>query len=210
MRTTFAIVLFIGLAIIDNSGGHAAKTAGYVKTVEQLKPSLPTAPVKPGYVRPKEETVKAPIYGETSASAKPTESPTKYVIKATTSPTITPTTLSYGKPKATEKEKTKKTTATRYKREISSPELNDLQAGPASCKPCKEKKTRCVYGFEKGKDGCPTCNCANPCQEIECADGLKCHLIQIDCIKTPCQASLLRLCLPRQFAPQNIKYPHNL
>lgn len=194
MKVSLAIFV-LGIMAIVNAERYATKPPGYKREVNHPMPAV--KPATRVYAKSQAGSTKIPAKAKKASNA--TEAPASYETKATiatstraASPTTAGKAAKYKsvKPNA-------KPTITRHKREMALLESNDLAADP-SCKPCKGKPNRCIYGFEKGKGGCSTCTCANPCNDIKCANGLKCNLIQINCIKAPCEDSLLRLCLPRQ------------
>ncbi|GLH00224.1 Papilin [Gryllus bimaculatus] len=54
----------------------------------------------------------------------------------------------------------------------------------------------CQYGFKVGADGCPTCECDNPCEGFECLPGEECVAVKDgDCSGTLC--STMPFCRPR-------------
>lgn len=192
MKRFLSIHFVICLVTIANGELFPGKSAGYAKQLDYPKTT-------PQATHAYKETRKTPTYSEATAIEKMkmqiylTETPAKYAAAKATATPITSSTQSYGTLC-----KKGSVTCGRYKRDISPQEHNELEMESSSCKPCKEKASGCIYGFEKGKDGCQICNrCANPCHEVKCGAGMACVLIQIDCIKTPCKASMLRLCLPR-------------
>uniref|UniRef100_A0A8D8ADW4 Papilin n=1 Tax=Culex pipiens TaxID=7175 RepID=A0A8D8ADW4_CULPI len=52
----------------------------------------------------------------------------------------------------------------------------------------------CEYGHKIDANGCKTCECRNPCQEISCPRGEECQLIQVECISVPCPK--MPICVP--------------
>ncbi|KAJ9582849.1 hypothetical protein L9F63_022808, partial [Diploptera punctata] len=55
-------------------------------------------------------------------------------------------------------------------------------------KPCGAHTCRmlCPHGFSLNKDGCPMCQCYDPCNEIKCPGSLSCELEDVACVKQPC------------------------
>ncbi|XP_050296435.1 kielin/chordin-like protein [Anthonomus grandis grandis] len=55
-------------------------------------------------------------------------------------------------------------------------------------KPCADATCRmfCPHGFALTKDGCPTCRCRDPCDDIKCPNALECHLEELACADPPC------------------------
>ena len=55
-------------------------------------------------------------------------------------------------------------------------------------KPCAAHTCRmlCPHGFALDDDGCPKCQCHDPCSEIQCPGALNCELEDVACIKQPC------------------------
>jgi hypothetical protein len=55
-------------------------------------------------------------------------------------------------------------------------------------KPCAAHTCRmlCPHGFAVGHDGCPRCQCYDPCSDIKCPGLLSCELENVECIKPPC------------------------
>lgn len=55
-------------------------------------------------------------------------------------------------------------------------------------KPCAAHTCRmlCPHGFALDDDGCPRCQCHDPCSEIECPSALRCELEDVTCFKQPC------------------------
>ncbi|KAK2181081.1 hypothetical protein NP493_413g02087 [Ridgeia piscesae] len=56
---------------------------------------------------------------------------------------------------------------------------------PHHCEParCKEK---CMFGSVKDINGCDTCHCINPCEDVKCAEGEHCVPEQVQCFTSPC------------------------
>jgi hypothetical protein len=54
--------------------------------------------------------------------------------------------------------------------------------------PCAAHTCRmlCPHGFVLDDDGCPRCQCHDPCSEIECPSALSCELEDVTCFKQPC------------------------
>ena len=55
-------------------------------------------------------------------------------------------------------------------------------------KPCAGLLCRmlCPYGFELDEEGCPLCQCRDPCRGIKCPGSLTCQLDEVACLKEPC------------------------
>ncbi|PNF36509.1 Amyloid beta A4 protein [Cryptotermes secundus] len=55
-------------------------------------------------------------------------------------------------------------------------------------KPCAAHTCRmfCPHGFALGDDGCPRCQCHDPCSDIKCPGALSCELENVACLKQPC------------------------
>lgn len=56
------------------------------------------------------------------------------------------------------------------------------------------KCSACEYGYKIDANGCKTCECRNPCDEISCPRGEECQLIQVECISVPCPK--MPICVP--------------
>ncbi|XP_062534773.1 uncharacterized protein LOC134203947 [Armigeres subalbatus] len=56
------------------------------------------------------------------------------------------------------------------------------------------KCVTCEYGYKIDENGCKTCECRNPCDEISCPRGEECQLIQVECISVPCPK--MPICVP--------------
>ncbi|KAJ4448194.1 hypothetical protein ANN_10207 [Periplaneta americana] len=55
-------------------------------------------------------------------------------------------------------------------------------------KPCAAHTCRmlCPHGFALDADGCPKCQCYDPCNEVKCPGALSCELEDVACVKQPC------------------------
>jgi len=55
-------------------------------------------------------------------------------------------------------------------------------------KPCAGMLCRmlCPYEFELDDDGCPLCQCRDPCRGIKCPGSQTCQLEEVSCAKEPC------------------------
>ncbi|XP_067012696.2 thyroglobulin [Anabrus simplex] len=69
---------------------------------------------------------------------------------------------------------------------------------PSECP--KYKCQPCEHGYRMDMDGCPTCDCRDPCEEISCrGDGEACRLVEVSCVDRPCPP--VPMCLPRRDNP---------
>lgn len=59
--------------------------------------------------------------------------------------------------------------------------------GVVSCPPCE-------HGYDIDENGCKTCQCKEPCNDISCPRGEKCELIKVEC--TDQQFCSLPICTP--------------
>jgi len=55
-------------------------------------------------------------------------------------------------------------------------------------KPCAGLLCRmlCPYDFELDEEGCPLCQCRDPCRGIKCPGSETCQLEEVACLKEPC------------------------
>lgn len=55
-------------------------------------------------------------------------------------------------------------------------------------KPCATHTCRmlCPHGFALDDDGCPRCQCYDPCSDTVCPSALRCELEDVTCFKQPC------------------------
>ncbi|TMS37456.1 hypothetical protein L596_004385 [Steinernema carpocapsae] len=60
----------------------------------------------------------------------------------------------------------------------------------------------CPHGYERNGNGCPTCTCRNPCNELHCPQGNVCVLSEVDCFQKSncppqprCESSIYKLSL---------------
>jgi len=55
-------------------------------------------------------------------------------------------------------------------------------------KPCAGLLCRmlCPYDFELDEEGCPLCQCRDPCRGIKCPGSETCQLEEVPCLKEPC------------------------
>ena len=65
--------------------------------------------------------------------------------------------------------------------------INGFQPS-ADPKPCAGMLCRmlCPYEFELDEDGCPLCQCRDPCRGIKCPGSQTCQLEEVSCAKEPC------------------------
>lgn len=57
-----------------------------------------------------------------------------------------------------------------------------------SPRPCAGHLCRmlCPFDFELDEDGCPLCQCRDPCRGVRCPSGTLCHLEVVSCSREPC------------------------
>lgn len=54
----------------------------------------------------------------------------------------------------------------------------------------------CDYGYVLSEDGCPTCQCRDPCTSIQCEPDDRCQLVEVSCDDRHCPP--VPVCLPRK------------
>ncbi|KAK9878499.1 hypothetical protein WA026_022395 [Henosepilachna vigintioctopunctata] len=64
----------------------------------------------------------------------------------------------------------------------------------------KRKCNNCEHGYKIDVDGCRTCECINPCDEVSCrGEGETCRLVSVECVTSPCPS--VPMCLPKKENP---------
>ncbi|XP_063231610.1 balbiani ring protein 3-like [Bacillus rossius redtenbacheri] len=55
-------------------------------------------------------------------------------------------------------------------------------------RPCSAATCRmlCPHGFALAEDGCPKCQCYDPCSEVKCPKATQCQLEDVACFRQPC------------------------
>ncbi|XP_045483161.1 balbiani ring protein 3-like [Harmonia axyridis] len=75
----------------------------------------------------------------------------------------------------------------------------DTTITPSRC-PLRRCVENCEHGYKMDIEGCRTCQCADPCDEVKCrGEGETCRLVAVECVGSPCPA--VPMCLPKKENP---------
>lgn len=70
---------------------------------------------------------------------------------------------------------------------------------PSKC-PLKKCVENCEHGYKMDDQGCRTCECSDPCEEVKCrGEGETCRLVAVECVSSPCPS--VPMCLPKKDNP---------
>uniref|UniRef100_T1JEZ8 Uncharacterized protein n=1 Tax=Strigamia maritima TaxID=126957 RepID=T1JEZ8_STRMM len=72
--------------------------------------------------------------------------------------------------------------------ELAGTRTNETNVNCSKPRPCSGLMCRmlCPYGFALDVDGCPLCQCRDPCSGVACPGSQKCHLEEVVCDSEPC------------------------
>uniref|UniRef100_A0A1I8AEE0 Thyroglobulin type-1 domain-containing protein n=1 Tax=Steinernema glaseri TaxID=37863 RepID=A0A1I8AEE0_9BILA len=84
------------------------------------------------------------------------------------------------------------------------PNCKDVRNPSCPINSCPED---CPHGYEKNGNGCPTCTCRNPCNEVHCAQGKVCILSEVECFQKsncpPQPRCVLNFCAGQPYTSSN-------